>query len=438
MYLNNKIIFCLTALSFLIAGCSESGQSGNQNSRSDGMAESPVPAVEAVQARFGSLPLVQRISGDVVSENQVEIYPEISGRVTEVYVENGERVEKGQPLVKIHDRIYREQVQQAQASLKVNEARLLQAKSRLGEVEARYKRTQALAEKELSSDMEMETLNAELQSAKADVTLVEAQLDQAKSQLDEAKENLSLTIINAPVVGTVGGRVAEVGMRVTSNNRLFTMGDLTNLKIIVPLTDQMLEFIEVGQTARVFANDDSEKFVSAEVARISPFLNTVSRSTEAEIHIGDAQGLLKPGMFVPVDILYGESEQATLIPKSALYTNPATGQTGVYVASSIGSEVQPVMDGESDELGLLTEPVQMTFKEIEVLASGRMDVGVTGVSSSDWVVTVGQNLLSRGRNEARVRTVTWERVLALQNLQRQDLLDQVLEQTSNDSSNNNL
>jgi len=324
MYLNNKIIFCLTALSFLIAGCSESGQSGNQNSRSDGMAESPVPAVEAVQARFGSLPLVQRISGDVVSENQVEIYPEISGRVTEVYVENGERVEKGQPLVKIHDRIYREQVQQAQASLKVNEARLLQAKSRLGEVEARYKRTQALAEKELSSDMEMETLNAELQSAKADVTLVEAQLDQAKSQLDEAKENLSLTIINAPVVGTVGGRVAEVGMRVTSNNRLFTMGDLTNLKIIVPLTDQMLEFIEVGQTARVFANDDSEKFVSAEVARISPFLNTVSRSTEAEIHIGDAQGLLKPGMFVPVDILYGESEQATLIPKSALYTNPAT------------------------------------------------------------------------------------------------------------------
>jgi len=96
------------------------------------------------------------------------------------------------------------------------------------------------------------------------------------------------------------------------------------------------------------------------------------------------------------------------------------------------------MDGESDELGLLTEPVQMTFKEIEVLASGRMDVGVTGVSSSDWVVTVGQNLLSRGRNEARVRTVTWERVLALQNLQRQDLLDQVLEQTSNDSSNNNL
>ena len=108
------------------------------------------------------------------------------------------------------------------------------------------------------------------------------------------------------------------------------------------------------------------------------------------------------------------------------------------MASSIGSEVQPVMDGESDELGLLTEPVQMTFKEIEVLASGRMDVGVTGVSSSDWVVTVGQNLLSRGRNEARVRTVTWERVLALQNLQRQDLLDQVLEQTSNDSSNNNL
>lgn len=436
MRLQNTLIVSLAATALLIVSCSDSGNSGNQNGRSGGMGESPIPAVEAVQARYGSLPLVQRISGDIVSENQVEIYPEISGRVTDVYVENGQRVDEGQPLIKIHDRIYREQVQQAQASMKINAARLLQAKSRLGEVEARYNRTKQLADKDLSSQMEMETVEAELQSAKADVSLVEAQLEQAESQLVEARENLSLTTVKAPVAGTVGGRMAEIGMRVTSNDRIFTMGDLSNLKVVVPLTDQMLEYIEEGQTARVYANDDSDNFVSAEVTRISPFLNTVSRSTEAEIHIGDAQGLLKPGMFVPVDILYGESEQATLIPKSALYTNPATGQTGVYVASSIGSEVQPVMDGESDELGLMTEPVQMTFKEIEILATGRMDVGVTGVSSSDWVVTVGQNLLSRGKKQARVRTVTWERVLALQNLQREDLLNQVLEQTSNDTSNN--
>jgi len=55
-----------------------------------------------------------------------------------------------------------------------------------------------------------------------------------------------------------------------------------------------------------------------------------------------------------------------------------------------------------------------------------MQIGVSGLQPNQWVVTVGQNLLTGENAEARVRTVTWERVMALQGLQRQDLLYQIL------------
>lgn len=74
-------------------------------------------------------------------------------------------------------------------------------------------------------------------------------------------------------------------------------------------------------------------------------------------------------MFVPVDILFGESEKATLIPVSAIYTDPTSGAQGVFIASSMGSEIQPVESSENDgNPDLLTEPTPVQFKQIDILA----------------------------------------------------------------------
>jgi hypothetical protein len=79
---------------------------------------------------------------------------------------------------------------------------------------------------------------------------------------------------------------------------------------------------------------------------------------------------------------------------------------------------------------LLSEPTPMAFRQVEVLARGRGLAGVSGVRPGDWVVTVGQNLLSsptQGQMQARARPVSWERIAALQNMQDQDLLRQFME-----------
>jgi multidrug efflux pump subunit AcrA (membrane-fusion protein) len=144
-----------------------------------------------------------------------------------------------------------------------------------------------------------------------------------------------------------------------------------------------------------------------------------------EIDMPNPDRKLTSGMFVTVDVHYGESEEATLIPLSALFENPATGATGIYVTKS-SLDREPVGQFKSGESTVLTEPVPFEFVAVDVLARGRMEAGIRGAEKGDWVITLGQNLLAGQPGEARVRPVKWEWVDKLQNLQREDLMEEVV------------
>jgi multidrug efflux pump subunit AcrA (membrane-fusion protein) len=214
-------------------------------------------------------------------------------------------------------------------------------------------------------------------------------------------------------------------MLVSSSTRLFALGQLDSVRVDVVLTDRMLNYIEEGQRAEIYAENTPGGLVTAPIARISPFLHPVTHSTDAEIDLANPDGRLKSGMFVTVDVYYGESEQATLVPLSALYENPGTGATGVYVCQD-SLRAEPVSTMSDGRTVSLTNPVPFKFVPIEVIAQGRMNAGVSGVAPGSWVVTIGHSLLDTESATARVRPVHWEWVEQLQNLQREDLLREVL------------
>lgn len=416
-----KFILVLTALIFLLfVACSN--ETDNQRSAS------VIPAVEVVQAQFGGLPLEERLNGIVRAANQVDIYPRISAPVEEIYVQNGDQVNRGEALIRLRDTEYRERLRQAEASLRINMAQRRQAQAALGEIESQLRRERILAERDLSSQMEIEQLEARLESAEASVELANAQVEQAQSNVYEQNEALEQTIIRAPVSGTVGQRNAEIGMQVNGNSRLFTIGDLTRSRITINLTERMLGYIRTGHNVRIFSENIPDTILSAQLSRISPFLGIGSFSTEAEIDIDNEDGLLLPGMFVTVDVLYGESEQTTIIPLSAIYRHPQTGETGVYVASSFGMESDAIEELESNGgSGTLSNPTDIEFRTVEVVARGRDAAGVDGIRSGDWVVTVGHNLLVRDDSgQARVRPSSWQSIMEIQRLQPHDLLREIM------------
>jgi HlyD family secretion protein len=421
----NKIAYPVAAALFAIFMISCNGDENNVNNSGSAQV---IPAVEAVQAQFGGLPLEERLSGIVTAGNQVDIFPRISAPVEEVLVQTGQEVERGQALVRLRDNEYRERLRQAEANLRINLAQERQAKASLGEIESQMRRQRVLAERDLTSELEMERLQAQLESAEASLELAKAQVEQAESNVEEQKDALEQTVIRAPIRGTVGQRAVEVGMQVNTNSRLFTIGDLSQSKVTVNLTERMMRYIQTGQSVRIFSEVLGDTVLTGEISRISPFLGAGSFSTEAEVDVGNESRLLMPGMFVSVDILYGESEQATLIPLSAIYRHPNTGETGVYVATNFGVEADMLEELENGNTrGQLSNPTDVEFIPIEVIARGRDAAGVAGIRSGEWVVTVGQNLLVRdSRGTARVRPISWNQIMDMQRLQPQDLLREIM------------
>ncbi len=418
-----KINFKLTQTVLLVAilaSCS------NENSR-EGNSGEVLPSVEAVQAQFGSLPLEERLSGVVSAGNQVEIFPQISAVIEDVLVENGDNVERGDLLIRLRSKEFEDRLRQAQANLRINEARAKQAKATLDEIQSHLNRQEELAARGLISDLELERVRSQFASAEANYELALAQIEQAESTVSEQREALSLTEIRAPITGTVGQKSAEVGMQANPNQRLIIIGNLDDSKITINLTERMLNYIKEGQTVRLYSENFPDTSIVSEISRISPFLASGSFSTVAEIEVENRDRVLLPGMFVTVDVLYGESEQATIVPLSAIYRHPRTGVTGVYVAQEFGVEVEPVEQVDATNPPPVSEPTVVNFVPVNVIARGREAAGISGVQNGQWVITVGQNLMVGNEGPARIRATAWERILQLQRLRPDDLLREVME-----------
>jgi RND family efflux transporter MFP subunit len=382
-----------------------------------------IPAVEAVQARSGRLPLAERLSGVVKSNNQVSITAEIEARVAEVLVRSGEAVRRGQPLVRLEDDPLREQLRQAEASVRLEQAAARGAQARADELQARVVRSRDLADQQLVSRLELETAEAQFEAAEADADQARARVDQVQATLDERRSAIEKTVVRSPVEGHVGRRNAEIGMLADTATILFEVGNLDDLMVEVPLTGEMLGFLEAGLPARVHPAAPGAGPIEAILSRISPFLAAGSFSTIGEIDVRNPDRRLRPGMFVTVDLLYGESESATLVPTSALWEDPRSGVGGIFVAA-----LPPGEAGTGVGATLSEESYDVEFRPVEVVADGRETAGVRGVEAGEWVVTVGQHLLrSDDTPRARVRRAQWDHVLELQGLQREDLLRGFLE-----------
>lgn len=403
-----------------LAGCGLFSGSGDTAG-----ADTLLPAVEAVPARFGGLPLEEELSGVVRARNQVVIRAEISGAVVEVTARNGDTVARGQVLVRLDDSRLREQLRQAEANARLAAATASEARAQVAEIEADAKRTRALARDALVSELMLETREAQLAAAEAQAAQAEARVDQARAVVEERKADLARSVVRARTAGRVGQRDVEVGMVVDAGAPLFLLGDFQDLVVEVPLTQRMLRSVSEGTPVEIGTRDvEAEPFL-ASVSRISPFLEESSFSTEAEIDVPDGGRGLRPGMFVTVRVLYGSSRQATLVPASAVWENPGTGEPTVFVIEDSGGLSEP----SSPVMDIPDTARATSMRTVEVLAEGRGQVGIRGVEAGEWVVTLGQHLLYRGfqtggveGSVARVRPTSWESVLGLQELRREDLL----------------
>ena len=236
-------------------------------------------------------PLQNKIfsNGTLISNEEVELRSEISGKVTNIMFNEGKRVRKGEVLVKIND-------SELQATLKKNKSRELLARDR----EYRYKQ---LLEKNLTSQQEYDLQLSELNSVLADVELTEAQI--AKTE------------IIAPFHGVVGLRSVSVGSYISPLTPIASIQSINPMKVDFSVPQKYFGMVKEGKTIYVKLSATGKTY-NGRIYAVEPKIDQNTRTVQARALIPNDKSELTPGAYVEIDIVLENLDQSILIPTEAL------------------------------------------------------------------------------------------------------------------------
>ena len=197
-------------------------------------------------------------SGKIEPKRKVDISADISGRVVQVAVEEGQWVDQGDLLLRIDPTMYQAAVRRAQAAVQQNEARAAQARAQLINAQSAQRRAEQLMEtNELISAADVEQARTQAQVAEQELQAARFAVNQAQAALTEARDQLSKTTIAAPMSGRVTrlnideGETAVVGTMNNPGSLLLTIADLSVMEAVVEVDETDVPGLTIGDSASV-------------------------------------------------------------------------------------------------------------------------------------------------------------------------------------------
>lgn len=265
-------------------------------------------------------------TGKIDPEFKVVITPEVSGEIVYLPVKEGQRVRKGDILLKIKQDQYIAQRDRAIANLSSARASLSIQRIQLQKIESDYNRTKELFSKGLSSEAELEAIKAQYETAKAQVQSAESVVLQMEAAVKEASENLAKTIITSPMDGVVSQLNVKPGERVlgtgfTQGSNLMTVADLSKMVAVVDVDENDVVLISYGDTARIKVDAFPGKVFKGVVYEIGNTAKSKGLGTQEEvvnfevkIRILNSDVSLKPGMSCNVEIMTETRNNVLAVP----------------------------------------------------------------------------------------------------------------------------
>lgn len=265
-------------------------------------------------------------TGKIDPEFKVVITPEVSGEIVYLPVKEGQRVKKGDILLKIKQDQYLAQRDRTVANLQSARANLAIQRIQLQKIESDFNRVKELYAKGLSSEAEYEAIRAQYETAKAQVLSAESTVQQMEAAVKEASENLSKTIITSPMDGVVSQLNVKLGERVlgtgfTQGSNLMTVADLSKMVAVVEVDENDVVLVSYGDTAKVKVDAFPGKVFKGVVYEIGNTAKAKGLGTQEEvvnfevkIRILDSDVLLKPGMSCNVEIMTETRNNVLAVP----------------------------------------------------------------------------------------------------------------------------
>ena len=285
------------------------------------------------------------VSGEVIPSEQVDIYPEVAGRVVGIDFTEGARVVTGQTLVRLYDADIRAQITKFRAQLELDSSHL-----------ARY---EAMKKVDGVSVQDLDAARAQVQVRKAEI--------------EQQLALLSKTNIKAPFTGTVGLRMISVGAVISSQTKVTTLADVTSLKVDVSVPDRYAYSVHRGSTFRCVAHTNKESdTVMATVFAEEPVVSQNTRSLKIRARLSN-NATIVPGTVVDVLLNTSVIPNAIMIPSQAVQQG-MNGASVFVVKNGIANETSVVLGGR-------------TANKVHVLS---------GIAAGDTVAVNGLLVLKQG------------------------------------------
>ena len=315
-----------------------------------------------------------RSYGTVKAQDLVSVSPQVSNRLTDIYVDLGDTVEAGQLMAKIYDKTFRDQLSQAQAQL-------AQSRIALRRDSAQFERQRQLLAMDLVSDSEYEIALATYRNTMA-------QLESARASLTQAQENFNFTEVRAPVNGVVVSRSLEEGDLAPSGQTLFELASDSGFETRIFLPVQDWRSVRIGQSVQLRVSNESSVSATGIVSRKSPQLDPTTGLGEVVITLTQVGGSIYSGVLAENLINIQTNDNAVVIPRSAL----------VEVVETVVNPESNTIELERSYSVFVSKGDSMAERrtlELGIEQGDRIEV-LSGLQPGDNIVITGQQGLEEG------------------------------------------
>ena len=298
--------------------------------------------VRTEQVARRDLVAVVTASGKIEPKRKVDISADISGRVIQVAVEEGQWVDKGALLLRIDPSQYQSAVRRAEAAVAQSRAREAQARAQLLKAQNDVRRSEMLAQgKELISAQELDQARTAGSVAEAELQAARFAVAQSQAALSEATDNLSKTTIVAPMSGRVTrlnieeGETAVIGTMNNPGSLLLTVADLSVMEAKIKVDETEVPNITIGDSATVRIDAFPDQSFSGRVTRIAnsavqgaatAAADQQSVDFEVVITLDQPPASLRPDLSATADVVTESRKNAIAVPIIALTVRDREGK----------------------------------------------------------------------------------------------------------------
>ncbi|MBI9085839.1 MAG: efflux RND transporter periplasmic adaptor subunit [Desulfobacterales bacterium] len=291
--------------------------------------EKRVP-VTATRARRQSFERILDLTGEIRPWNDLVVLPKIPGQVIEAILPHkGDRLKKGDLVAVLDDRAVRARIAEAEAGLEAARAGFHQAEAGLKVLEKDRMRLEALYGEKAVARQRLDHLVGQVEAAEDARRLAQARIGQAEAVVRQLRIALDDHRVVAPEDGTVIARYLDPGAISTPATPILRLADETRMKIVTFVTEKDFPFVALGMAAEIRVDAYPDRVFADRVAIVNPAFSPATRSNDIEIHMDNAEGYLRTGMFARVRLYLGK-KQVTAVDREALIRMPGTGSDFLF------------------------------------------------------------------------------------------------------------